>query len=208
MRSTEVSEGAPVFGGARRDPHPGAAPFAAPRTRHRRGGLRRCSRDRRFCAFCAISLLPLFIFGQTYSTFPVLLTGYLHVQPADLGLLMSFSWRSSSSSRQYPSVRAVKRLDPMFQVALASTLFGCGVGLSAFVPAAWPLLVTIAALSLAQALFGPVTSAIVARMAPVEIRGRYMGAWTLRLDGGPGRSRADLRRPAAGPPRAARDLRP
>jgi MFS family permease len=141
--------------------------------------------DRRFCAFCAVSLLPLFIFGQMYSTFPVLLTGYLHLKPAAWGLLMSYSALVIVVS-QYPIVRAVKRFDPMYQVALASLLFGCGVGLTAFVPASWPLLLTIAALSLAQALFGPVTSAIVARLAPAEIRGRYMGAWTLVWQAGQG----------------------
>jgi len=140
-------------------------------------GARGVLGDRRFCAFCAISLLPLFIFGQTYTTFPVVLTSYLHVSSAAWGLLMSFMALLIVVT-QYPAVRAVRRLDPMFQVALASTLFGLGVGLTAFVPAAWPLLLTIAALALAQALFGPVTSAIVAHLAPVEIRGRYMGAWT------------------------------
>jgi MFS family permease len=179
VRSTTVSEGPPVYGvrdviripsrrRSRRRKVPGAA---SPQ------GYRRVLADRRFCAFCAISLLPLFIFGQTYSTFPVLLTSYLHVPRADYGLLMSYMALVIVVT-QYPSVRAIKRLDPMFQVALASVLFGCGIGLSAFVPAAWPLLVTIAALGLAQAIFGPVTSTIVARMAPVELRGRYMGAWT------------------------------
>ncbi len=179
VRSTNVSEGAPVYGvrdviriPARRRTRRRKAAARAPQ------GYGRVLADRRFCAFCAISLLPLFIFGQMYSTFPVLLTSYLHVKPAAWGLLMSYSALVIVAT-QYPSVRAVRRLDPMYQVALASALFACGVGLSAFVPASWPLLVTIAALSLAQALFGPVTSTIVARLAPVEIRGRYMGAWTL-----------------------------
>ena len=176
VRSTDVSEGAPVYGvrDVIRIP-------ARRRSRRRRVaagiGARGVLGDRRFCAFCAVSLLPLFIFGQTYTTFPVVLTSYLHVSSAAWGLLMSFMALLIVVT-QYPAVRAVRRLDPMFQVALASTLFGLGVGLTAFVPAAWPLLVTIAALGLAQALFGPVTSTIVARMAPVEVRGRYMGAWT------------------------------
>ena len=67
----------------------------------------------------------------------------------------------------------------MFGVAAASLLFGLGVGLVAFVPAGWPLLAAIMLFSLAQALFGPVTSTIVADMAAVDLRGRYMGAWTL-----------------------------
>ncbi len=73
----------------------------------------------------------------------------------------------------------------MLQVALASALFGLGVGLTAFVPAGL-LLVTMATLALAQALFGPVTSAIVAGMADLEVRGRYMGAWTLVWSAGQG----------------------
>ncbi len=183
VRSRSVSEGAPVFGvrdviliPARRRSH------RRRRTRPRvpRGVLA----DRRFCAFCAVSLLPLFCFGQMYTTFPVVITGALHVRDADWGLLMSFSALVIVAT-QYPSVRLVRRLDPMYQVALASLLF-CGVGLTAFVTASWPLLLTIAALSLAQALFGPVTSAIVARMAPVEMRGRYMGAWTFVWTAGQG----------------------
>jgi MFS family permease len=182
VRSRSVSEGAPVFGvrdvilipARRRSRRRRAAPARG------RGVLG----DRRFCAFCAVSLLPLFCFGQMYTTFPVVITTFLHVPEADWGLLMSFSALVIVAT-QYPSVRLVKRLDPMYQVALASLLF-CGVGLTAFVTASWPLLLTITALSLAQALFGPVTSAIVARMAPVDVRGRYMGAWTFVWTAGQG----------------------
>ncbi len=186
VRSTAVSEGPPVYGmrdviriPSRRRSRRRRARHTAPR------GYGAVLADRRFVAFCAVSLLPLFIFGQMYSTFPVLLTGYLRVRPAAWGLLMSYSALVIVVT-QYPVVRAVRRFDPMYQVALASLLFGCGVGLTAFVPASWPLLVTIASLSIAQALFGPVTSAIVAKLAPLDIRGRYMGAWTLVWQGGQG----------------------
>ncbi len=74
----------------------------------------------------------------------------------------------------------------MMAVALASALFGLGVGLVAFVPAGAALLVPVVGLSLAQALFGPLTSAIVAQLAPVELRGRYMGSWTLIYIAGQG----------------------
>ena len=177
VRSTSISEGPPVYGVRDVIRIPSRRRSRRRKTAAAPQGYRRVLGDRRFFAFCAVSLLPLFIFGQTYSTFPVLLTGYLHVPRADYGLLMSYMALVIVVT-QYPSVRAIKRLDPMYQVAVASVLFGCGIGLSAFMPAAWPLLVTIAALGLAQAIFGPVTSTIVAHLAPVELRGRYMGAWT------------------------------
>jgi MFS family permease len=142
-------------------------------------------RDRRFLAFCAVSLLPLFVFGQLYSSFPLLLTSVLHLRPSSWGLLLSFSSAVIVVS-QYPAVRAAKRVDPMLAVALASALFGLGVGLVAFVPVGAILLVPVVALSLAQALFGPLSSAIVAQMAPLELRGRYMGSWTLIYIAGQG----------------------
>ena len=135
-------------------------------------------RDRRFLAFCAISLLPLFCFGQLYASLPLLVTGVLHIRASTWGLLMSASALIIVVA-QYPSVRLFKRFDPMFGVAAASVLFGLGIGLVAFLPAGWPLLAAIVLFSLAQALFGPVTSTIVADMAEVDLRGRYMGAWTL-----------------------------
>ena len=97
------------------------------RRQARRETPRGCGRvlaDRRFVAFCAVSLLPLFIFGQIYSTFPVLLTGYLHVSRAAWGLLMSYSALVIVVT-QYPIVRAVK-VRPDVPVAPPSLLFGRG----------------------------------------------------------------------------------
>jgi MFS family permease len=163
------------------------APRRSRARRPRKGaaGYREVFRDHRFLAFCAVSLLPLFCFGQLYASLPLLVTGVLNIAPATWGLLMSASALIIVVA-QYPSVRLCKRFDPMFGVAAASLLFGLGIGLVAFLPAGWPLLVAIVLFSLAQALFGPVTSTIVANMAEVDLRGRYMGAWTLVWIGGQG----------------------
>ncbi len=157
---------------------------ARARRRARAGsGWRRVLADRRFLAFCLVSLLPLFVFGQTYTTYPVLLTSYRHVPTATWGLLVSFSGLVIVVM-QYPSVRVLRRLDPLYSVALGSLLFGLGIGLVAFVPLGWPLLVTVAAFSLAQAIYNPLATTVVSHMASAELRGRYMGAWTLVWTGG------------------------
>jgi MFS family permease len=141
-------------------------------------GYRQVLRDRRFLAFCLISLLPLYCFGQLYSSLPLLVTGILHIGPATWGLLMSLSSLVIVVA-QYPIVRLAKRFDAMIGVAAASLLFGLGVGLIAFVPAGWPLFAAIVLFSLAQALYAPLSSTIVADTASVDLRGRYMGSWTL-----------------------------
>jgi MFS family permease len=148
-------------------------------------GYGRVLADRRFLGFCAVSMLPLLIFGQLYMTFPIVLTSSRHLSPSTFGYVMSFMALLIVLT-QYPLVHSLRRFDPMHQVAAASLLFGVGLGLTAFVPALWPLLLVVAVLALAQALFGPVTSTIVANMAPPELRGRYMGAWTLIWIGGQG----------------------
>jgi MFS family permease len=176
--ANEVSEGAAPFGALSLFTAPGRLRARERRRARRRPGWGRVLADRRFLAFCAVSLLPLFIFGQVYTTYPVLLTSYRHLPAATWGLLVSFIGLVIVLT-QYPSVRALRRLDPLHQVAFASLLFGLGVGLVAFVPLGWPLLVTVAALALAQALFGPLSTAIVSRLASADLRGRYMGVWTL-----------------------------
>ena len=71
-------------------PGPAACARASGGGRATGRGWGRVLADRRFLLFCLISLLPLFIFGQTYTTYPVLLTTYLtpargHLGPARVG---------------------------------------------------------------------------------------------------------------------------
>jgi len=175
---TEFSEGPAPFGAFSLFTRSGRLHARQRRRARVHGGWARVLADRRFLAFCGISLLPLFIFGQTYTTYPVLLTGYRHLPLTTWGLLVSFIGFVMVVT-QYPGVRAFRRVDPLYPVALASLLFGCGIGLAAFVPFGWPLLVTVTALALASALFAPLSTTFVSHLAQAELRGRYMGTWTL-----------------------------
>ncbi len=113
----------------------------------------------------------------------MLLTDYLHLPEASWGLLVSVIGLVMVLA-QYPAVHAVRRMDPLHAVAIASLLYGFGMGLAAFVPLGWPLLVTVGVLSVAMALFSPLATAAVSHMATPELRGRYMGTWTLVWTGG------------------------
>ncbi|HTX69437.1 MAG TPA: MFS transporter [Thermoleophilia bacterium] len=180
---TEISEGPMPFGVLSLFTRPGRL-RARERRRARAGhGWGRVLRDRRFVLFCLVSLLPLFIFGQTYTTYPVLLTDYLHLPEATWGLLVSVIGLVMVVA-QVPAVRAVRRLDPLHAVAVASLLYALGMGLAAFVPLGWPLVMTVGVLSVAMALFSPLATTAVSHLAAPEMRGRYMGTWTLVWTGG------------------------
>ena len=186
---TDISEGPMPFGVLSLFTRPGR--LRARERRRARAGYghggwstwARVLRDRRFILFCLISVLPLFIFGQTYTTYPVLLTDYLHLPEASWGVLVSVIGLVMVLA-QVPAVRAVRRLDPLHAVAIASVLYGAGMGLAAFVPLGWPLVVTVGVLGVAMALFSPLATTAVSHMAAPELRGRYMGTWTLVWTGG------------------------
>ena len=181
--ATEFSEGPMPFGFLSLFTRPGRL-HARERRRSRMGrGWSRVLADRRFVLFCLISLLPFFVLGQIYTTYPVLLTSYRHVPEATWGVLVSLIGLGMVLA-QYPAVRATRRLDPLDAVGVASLVFGLGIGLAAFVPLGWPLVLTVCGISLAMALFAPLTATAVSHMATPELRGRYMGVWTLVWTGG------------------------
>ena len=71
----------------------------------------------------------------------------------------------------------------MLLLALSSTISGLGMGVAAFVP--WPAtLLCVVAISFGIVLLIPISSTVVSHLAPVKLRGRYMGVWTLVYMGG------------------------
>jgi MFS family permease len=71
----------------------------------------------------------------------------------------------------------------MLLMSLSCVALGAGVGVAAFVP--WPAtLACIVSIALGIVLLLPIAATVVSRLAPVELRGRYMGMWTIVYMGG------------------------
>jgi len=134
--------------------------------------------DRRFVLLCASSLLPLFCFNQIWSTFPVYANTILEIPLGSWGLLYAL-YSLMVASLQYPVVRLLRRRDEYMLMATASALLGLGLGGMSVVSWGWQAVALIVTASLGVVLLVPVSSALVASMAPTAMRGRYMGAWTL-----------------------------
>ena len=139
-------------------------------------------RDRRMLLFCAVALLPLYGFGQIWVTMPIILDDLHGVSPGMWGILL-VTYGASTAILQYPVVRLLGRIDHMILLALASLCIGAGTGSAAFVP--WPFtfacLITI---SFGTVLLIPISATVVSNLAPAELRGRYMGMWTMVYMGG------------------------
>jgi MFS family permease len=139
-------------------------------------------RDGTMLAFCLIALFPLYAFGQIWATMPVMLSD-LHDVDAQRWSVALVVYGVSLVLLQYPVIRALGERDHMLLLSLSCVLMGAGVGVAAFVP--WPAtLACVVSLALGIVLLLPIASTVVSRLAPVDLRGRYMGTWTIVYMGG------------------------
>jgi MFS family permease len=139
--------------------------------------------DRRFLAFCAVAVLPVFCIGNFGSIYSVYITGYLDVAYGTWGWLLAMN-ALIVASVQYPLVRALKWKNRMVLLAVSSALLGAGIGGSAFAGPLWSLVILVVVMSFGEVLLSPVASAEVSEFAPEAVRGRYMGVWTVVWNGG------------------------
>ena len=139
-------------------------------------------RDRRMVAFCAIALLPLFGFGQIWVTMPIML-GELHGVSAQQWALLMVVYGAAMATLQYPVIRVFGKYDHMWLMSLSSLFIGTGMGAAAFVP--YPVTYAcVLLICLGIVLLIPISATVVSNLAPADLRGRYMGTWTLVYMGG------------------------
>jgi MFS family permease len=139
-------------------------------------------RDRRMVAFCLVALLPLFGFGQIWVTMPIML-GDLHGVSAQQWALLMVVYGVAMATLQYPVIRLFGKYDHMWLMSLSALFIGAGMGVAAFVP--YP--VTYACMfliCLGIVLLIPISATVVSNLSPADLRGRYMGMWTLVYMGG------------------------
>ena len=139
-------------------------------------------RDRRFLLFGLLALLPLYGFGQIWVSTPIMLGEVQGVSAQSWALMMAL-YAACTAILQYPVIKLVRHHDHMLLMAASSLCIGLGMGGTAYAPWPWTI-VFIVVVSLGVVLLVPIGSTIVSELAPVALRGRYMGAWTLVYMGG------------------------
>jgi MFS family permease len=139
-------------------------------------GFRAVVRDRHFLMFCGIALLPLYCYGQFMLTVPVVLRQVSGITPSAWGLLLAMNG-AVAAVLQFPVSRFVRSRDLMLMMALTSVLMGVGVGGAAAAPPSWAVPILVLLVGMGTVLLFPVSSTLVARFAPVALRGRYLGVW-------------------------------
>ena len=140
-------------------------------------GLLRVFADRPFMVFLGLHLAVLLVFTQFQLAAPLDYAAH-GVGPLRFSLIMAFNGVGVVVLQPLLSTR-LGRHDGARVLALSSLLIGLGFGLNVFGGSVPAYLAGAALYTVGEVLGFPVASAIVADLAPPELRGRYQGAFQM-----------------------------
>jgi MFS family permease len=149
------------------------------RTRRReeaRGaGLRAIVADRSFLVFLFAVVLSGFVYWQSGAAFPLHLRD-VGLSAAVYGMLIGLN-ATIIVFLELPLMRFVRRFSAPRVIALGVLVTGIGFALTALADSILPLAATVVVWTFGEMAAAPTSSAYVAELAPVRLRGRYQGAY-------------------------------
>jgi MFS family permease len=145
-------------------------------------------RDRIFVAFIGISVLMSLVYFQMYSTLSVYLRDVHGVPARGYGYLMSMN-ALMVVLFQFPLTRRLRPYRPMILMASGTIFYLIGFTLYGFVNAYAFFAVAMLTITFGEMIVIPTSSALVARLAPQDMRGRYLAlsglTWVVAASVGP-----------------------
>jgi len=146
-------------------------------------------KDKVFVAFVAVSMLMLLVYNQLYNTLSVYLRDVHGLQPQGYGLLMSIN-ASAVVLLQFWVTRQVSKYAPLLMMALGAGLYMVGFTMYGLVAGFFLFTVAMLIITFGEMVVMPVSQALVANLAPIDKRGRYMAffglTWAIPATIGPG----------------------
>jgi MFS family permease len=163
-----------------RETKPQRSPTLEETTEREREGWSTVLRDTSFLAFCLITVLTCIVYSQMNTTFPVYLKENSGIGEAQYGQLMALN-AVMVILLQFPITKITDRFRrmQMRMMALGAFLYALGFGAQGFVGTLPLFALSVAIWTLGEMVIAPVSTVLVADMAPETLRGRYMGAFGL-----------------------------
>jgi MFS family permease len=140
-------------------------------------GLLRVARDRVFIGFVLLHVLALTVFTQFQLALPLDMADH-GVGSRGFAWLMAFNCIGVVLLQPWLAP-ALRRFDGARLLAASALLFALGYGLNAFVSTLPLYLLGSAFWTVGEVVGFPAASALVADLAPLELRGRYQGAFSM-----------------------------
>ncbi|MGD2143578.1 MAG: MFS transporter [Anaerolineae bacterium] len=151
-------------------------------------GYRRVLQDVVFILFIMASVLRSFVAMQLTSTLPVFLRDVHGVSEQGFGYVLSLN-AGMVVLLQFPIARRISPYRPLLVMAAGMALYAIGFGMYGLVGSYALFFVAVATLTTGEMMTAPVSQSLVSRLAPEDMRGRYMAvygfSWVIPASVGP-----------------------
>jgi MFS family permease len=139
-------------------------------------GYRDVLRDGTYVLFIGACILMTIVYLQLYSTLGVYLRDTHGLPEQAYGYLMSMN-ATAVVLLQIPIARRVARYRPMMMMALGTLLYATGFGMYGLFSSYAPFAVAMFIITVGEMIVMPTAQALVAKIAPEDMRGRYMAVF-------------------------------
>jgi MFS family permease len=139
-------------------------------------GYFRVLKDSAFTWFIVASMLMVLVYMQMNTTLGVYLRDVHGISEQAYGYILSLN-AAMVVLFQFPITRRIVRYRPMSVMVVGTLLYAIGFGMYGFVSLYIFFLLAMAIITIGEMLVSPVSQAIVARLAPEDMRGRYMATY-------------------------------
>lgn len=133
-------------------------------------------KDNAFVGFLIASVLMVLVYMQMNTTLAVYLRDYHGVPEQGFGYILSLN-AMMVVLFQFSITRWISRYRPLIIMTVGSLLYAVGFAMYGFVSAFILFLVAMAIITVGEMFVSPVSQSIVARLAPEDMRGRYMAVY-------------------------------
>jgi MFS family permease len=139
-------------------------------------GYFRVLKDSAFTWFIVASMLMVLVYMQMNTTLGVYLRDVHGISEQAYGYILSLN-AAMVVHFQFPITRRIVKYRPMSVMVVGTLLYAIGFGMYGFVSIYIFFLLAMAIITIGEMLVSPVSQAIVARLAPEDMRGRYMATY-------------------------------
>jgi MFS family permease len=151
-------------------------------------GYFKVAKDSVYMVFILASMFMVLAYQQMNTTLPVFLRDVHGLPDSGYGLLLSLN-ASMVVFLQFWITRRIKKFAPMKLMAWGMVIYAVGFTMYGFVTSFWLFIVAMVIITTAEMLVSPTGQAVVAKLSPEDMRGRYMAimgfSWTLPSAIGP-----------------------
>jgi MFS family permease len=145
-------------------------------------GYFRVLKDSAFLIYILASIFMVMAYMQMNITLPVFLRDVHGLPDSGYGMLLSLN-ASMVVLLQFAITRRIKSFTPLMVMIWGTLIYAVGFSMYGYVSAYWLFILAMIIITFAEMLIAPTGQAIVAKLAPEDMRGRYMAvfgfSWTI-----------------------------